>query len=100
MKLVQVVPVAGAKKHLKALLKSKERQLRGKPTAFIRQKEGRWVHIKHPGWITWDEAVGGVLVAEVNTKRTESEWQLLQAFICYLDRHLGEYIGTITISYR
>lgn len=100
MKLVQVVPAANAKNSLKALLKAKERELRGKPTAFIRCKEGRWVHVKHPGWINWDEGVGGVLVAKVNTKRGQAEWQLLQAFIGYLDRHLGKYIDAISISYR
>jgi len=100
MKLVQVVPAADSKISLKTLLKAKERELRGKATAFIRQKEGRWVHVKYPGWINWDEAVGGVLVAEVNTKKPEFEWQLLQAFIGYLDRHLGESIGAIWIAYR
>ena len=99
MKLIQIVPVADAKQSLKALLKAKERELRGR-TAFIRQKEGRWVHVKYPGWITWDETVGGVLVAEVNTKKPEVEWQLLQAFVGYLDRHLGKDIDAISISYR
>jgi Uma2 family endonuclease len=28
-----------------------------------------------------------------------TEWQLLQAFIGYLDRHLGEHIDMISIRY-
>jgi hypothetical protein len=32
--------------------------------------------------------------------KPNSEWQLLQSFVGYLDRHLGEYIESITITYR
>lgn len=99
MKIVQVVPRAKNKTSLKSLLKAKERELRGKST-FVRQREGRWVHVKHPGWINWAEAYGGLLVAEVQTRVSESEWQLLQAFVGYLDRHLGENIESINILYR
>lgn len=99
MKLVQVTPTAQAKS-LKMLLKQTERELRGRPTAFIRKKEGRWVHVKYPGWINWEEALGGILVAEIKTKKQDQEWQLLQSFVGYLDRHLGDSIEAITISYR
>ena len=100
MKILQIIPRAGNKKRLKQLLKDKERSLRGSNTTFYRTGEGRWAHKTYLGWITWDEAPGRLLVAEVRTKRNENEWQLLQSFIGYLDRHLGEYIESITITYR
>lgn len=100
MKIVQVVPKPGNKKNLKQLLKEKERSLRGPSTTFVREGEGRWVHKKHAGWINWDQARGGVLVAEVRTKKAGAEWQLLQAFVGYLDRHLGSHIDTVSIVYR
>jgi hypothetical protein len=100
MKTVQVVPKTGIETKLKTLLKETERQLRGGTTAFRRQREGRWKHVKYPGWIKWDEALGGFLVAEVHPAKGESDWQLLQAFIGYLDRHLGEYLESIAIHYR
>ncbi len=100
MKILQVVPKAANNASLKALLKKKERELRGKATAFLREREGRWVHVKHPGWINWEEAMGGLLVAEVRTKKEGTEWQLLQSFIGYLDRHLGNHIESISITYR
>ncbi len=40
------------------------------------------------------------LVAEIQTKVKDHEWQMLQAFIGYLDRHLGEEIECITVHYR
>jgi hypothetical protein len=53
-----------------------------------------------PGWITWDEAAGGLLIAEIHTEKAGLESQLLQSFIGYLDRHLGQHIESITITYR
>jgi hypothetical protein len=78
-------------------LKNTERQLRGSHTTFQRMREGRWKHAKYPGWIQWDAAPGNLLVAEIQTKVKDHEWQMLQAFIGYLDRHLGE---EIEIHYR
>ena len=100
MKILQIVPKPGTKSKFKTLLKDKERDLRGRGTTFYREREGRWKHERYSGWISWDEAKSGLLVAEINTKRKESEWQLLQAFIGYLDRHLGEHIESISIYYR
>ena len=100
MKTVQVVPRADIDAKLKTLLKQTERELRGGGTTFFREREGRWKHLKYPGWIKWDEALGGLLVAEVHPRKDQSDWQLLQAFIGYLDRHLGEYIESISIYYR
>lgn len=97
MKIVQVVPKSGTDTKLKTLLKNKARELRGTTTAFHRVREGQWKHVKYPGRIIWDETRGGLLVAEIQPKKEESDWQLLQAFIGYLDRHLGESIESISI---
>ena len=100
MKILQVVPRPGVKRKLKPLLKATERGLRGPHTAFRRVREGRWKHVKYPGWIQWDGAPGNLLVAEIQTKVKDHEWQMLQAFIGYLDRHLGEEIESISVYYR
>lgn len=100
MKIVQVVPKADTPAKLKSMLKKKELSLRGGSTTFFRQKEGRWKHVKYSGWINWDEAPGGILVAEIQSRKEGSDWQLLQSFVGYLDRHFGEYIESISIYYR
>lgn len=102
MKLLQIIPKEGNETSLKALLKKKERELRGTATTFVRTGEGRWVHKSknYPGWINWDEVRGGLLVAEVQTKKDGMEWRLLQAFIGYLDRHLHDHFESISITYR
>lgn len=100
MKVLQVVPRRGIEAKLKTILNTTERELRGSRTTFVRQRAGRWKHKKYKGWITWTEAAGGVLVAEIQSKAGDTEWQLLQAFVGYLDRHLGDYIETVSITYR
>ena len=44
--------------------------------------------------------MGGSLVAEIRTKQKDHEWQMMDAFIGYLDRHLGEHIESISVYYR
>jgi hypothetical protein len=47
-----------------------------------------------------DRAAGGLLVAEIQSKVKGHEWQVLQAFVGYLDRHSGEQIGSISVYSR
>jgi hypothetical protein len=98
MKIVQVVPKSGADVRLKSLLNAKERELRGRST-FRREKPGLWKHVKYPGRIRWDAGTGGILLADIQTGR-EPDWQLTNAFVGYLNRHLGPHIESITIQYR
>ncbi len=100
MKIVTITPYDDDKPTLKTLLNETERRLRGKGTTLIREKAGRWVHATYHGWITWDIAKGGIIVAKIHSRKPQAEWQLLQAFIGYLNRHLGDYIDTIMIKNR
>jgi len=100
MKILQVVPKPGTNSKLKTILKATERNLRGPHTTFLRVREGRWKHAKYPGWIQWDQAAGGLLVAEIRSKVRDHEWLMMDAFIGYLDRHLGEHIESISVYYR
>jgi hypothetical protein len=99
MKQVEVVPVADDKPSLKTLLNDTERRLRGGRTTFKRKGAGKWVHVRYSGWINIGLAKGGVVVAKVHSK-AGSEWQLLQAFIGYVDRHIGQYVKNINIIYK
>ncbi len=100
MKIVQVVPKSGIETKLKTLLRNKAAELRGRPTSFRRDRRGWWKHVKYPGWINLEETKGGLLIAEIQTRVEGTEWQMLRAFIGYLDRHLGEEIESISIFYR
>ena len=99
MKIIQVVPRRSNKARLRTLLVQKERDLRGSST-FYRQRAGRWLHKRYKGWIKWSETSGGILVVEVQSRIEDTEWQLLRAFIGYLDRHFSDQIESVTIIYR
>src|SRR6516225_9236264 len=77
MKILQVVPKPGTNGALKAALKKTEGNLRGPHTTFHREREGRWKYAKYPGWIQWDEAPGGLLVAEIHSRAKDHEWQMM-----------------------
>jgi hypothetical protein len=81
MKLIKVTPISDAPS-LKSLLKQTEPPHRDS--------------IK----IKWPPGRGAKLFAEVGSLKPEREWKILQSFIGYLDRHLGEYIQSITITYQ
>jgi hypothetical protein len=99
MKQIQIVPLGDKRVNLKTLLNDTERKLRGGRTTFVRKKAGKWIHVRYSGWISWDLAKGGVIEAKVHSKEG-SEWQLLQAFIGYVDRHIGRYVKSINIIYK
>jgi hypothetical protein len=100
MKVLLVTPRVDAGVNLTSELKRTERRLRGRGTTLMRVGAGKWKHVSYPGWIKFAAVPGGILVAEIQTRQEDNEWQLLQSFIGYLDRHLGEYIESIAIQYR
>jgi hypothetical protein len=100
MKLLQVIPVKGASIKLKSALNKKERELRDGRTTFYKHNTHKWKHTKYYGWIDITETSGGILIAKIQSKVQDSEWQMLQAFLGYLERHLLDLIESITITYR
>jgi hypothetical protein len=100
MKLLQVIPVKDAEIKLKSALNQKERELRNKGTTFFKHNAHKWKHTKYNGWINITDTSGGILVAKIQSRVQESEWQLLQAFLGYLERHFLDLIESITITYR
>lgn len=100
MKVILVTPRAEAGVKLVPELNRVERRLRGRGTTFFRAGAGKWKHVNYTGVIKFAPAPGGILVVELRTKRQDHEWQLLQSFIGYLDRHLGDFIESISIAYR
>lgn len=70
---------------------------RSGPKAHNRAK---WSHASYKGWINLERAAGEVVTAEVRSvSKSGDEWQLLHAFIGWLDRHFGDEIQAINIQY-
>jgi len=100
MKVLLVTPRVDSDVRLAPELKRTERRLRGRGTTLVRVAADKWKHVSYPGWIRFAAAPGGILVVEIQTRQEDSEWQLLQSFIGYLDRHLGAHIESVSIIYR
>src|ERR1039457_3800089 len=88
---------------LYGLLIKKEQQLRPKGAFF--RVPGRfngftkWHHKKHNGWVWLRKAMSGVGVVEIETKDEPNDWQILSAFIGFLDRYFKNEISSISINY-
>lgn len=81
------------------LLSKKEPSLK---TFFRRGKkkpgEVKWVHSTYNGWIRLQRCLGGIAVATVQSKKQETEWQILSAFIGVLGRHFKNEVSSINLS--
>jgi hypothetical protein len=104
MKVIQIVPQAGLA--LYATLVKKEAELRKKHrgtfyrTAGKKRNSSRWRHRAYPGWLNLERGLSDVVLAEIHSPAPDQEWQLLSAFLGFIDRHFGKRILAITIHYR
>jgi hypothetical protein len=99
MKTIIVIP-KDINENLNSRLEKKERTIRDKQTTIFRKKKNQYQHIQHPGWITTEPAMNGILIATVQSKSEAGDWKLLTAFIGYLDRHFKDKIKSIIIEYE
>lgn len=100
---VTITPRAGD--NLYSLLKRKELSLRRKKQGTLhasgprRLGKEKWSHSSYKGWIQFQQCLGGVLVAQVQSRDADSEWQLLSSFVGFLDRHFRADISSISLTY-
>ncbi len=100
---ISIVPEKGEK--IYSLLVQKELSLRKKNKGTLhrtgpkKKNEDKWVHNTMPGWIKFQRCYGGMIVAIVQSKNRDQEWQLLSSFIGFLDRHFRDEINNINLNY-
>lgn len=105
IRLIQIVPRGGVRLYGKMVKKEVDLTRKNKGT-FRRsgRKErncAKWSHTSYKGWIILQRTAGEVVTAEMKSlSKTGDQWQLLHAFIGFLDRHFEEDISTINIQYR
>jgi len=103
MRQVQVIPQAGFRLYGAIVAKEVElsRKSRGTFRRSGRKEKNRtkWKHANFRGWIQMRRGLGEVVQIEVNSKKTETEWQLFHAILGFLDRHFAEKIRAINIQY-
>ena len=65
-----------------------------------KKNEEKWGHASKNGWIRFQNCLGHVLTATIQARDEDEEWQLLNSFIGFLDRHFRVSIASILISYE
>lgn len=104
MKLVQIIPID--RKRLYGAMVRKEAAIRKKGTGTFyragakRRNEARWKHTRYKGWVHLERGLAEVVTAEINTLAPEEDWQLLPAFLGWLDRHFGDQVLAVNIQYQ
>ena len=65
-----------------------------------KRNSSKWRHRAYPGWLKLERGLSDVVLAEIHAPAPDQEWQLLSAFLGFIDRHFGKRILAITIHYR
>lgn len=104
--MIRVTVAPKLSENLYGLLVGKEIELRQQSRGTLHRKGGKkrgdekWTHASYPGWVRFQKCLGGMVVAQIQSKNQAGEWQLLSSFIGFLDRHFRDEVSTITISYE
>jgi hypothetical protein len=64
-----------------------------------KKNEEKWAHVSRNGWIRFQSGLGRILIATIQARDRTEEWQLMNSFIGFLDRHFRVSIASILISY-
>ena len=101
MKTVQIVP--RGKVHLFGAIVKKEAAIRkNKRGTFYRsgratRAQAKWNHRRYKGSIALRHADDATVTARVRSP--SEEWQLLSAFLGWLNRHFGDKVTAVNITY-
>lgn len=104
--MIRVIVTPKRNSNLYGLLVRKEVELAkaGRGTLFRSGKKlkgyEKWAHIKYKGWIWFQKCLGGVIVAEIQSRVDGAEAQLRDSFVGFIDRHFSEHLASITIEYE
>ena len=104
MKILQIVPKGDFR--LYGELVRKEAAIRkSKRGTFYRagprtRESAKWKHKAHRGWVHLQKGLSVIVTAEVRPLADDQDWQMLSAFLGFVDRHFGHQISAINIHYR
>ena len=105
-RVVQVIPKPGVRLYGAMVKKQRELQHSAPAPAFYRagakeRNRAKWVHVKHRGWVNLQRTSGEVVCVQVKSRSQKGDdWQLFHTFLGWVDRHFGDSITAVNISYR
>jgi hypothetical protein len=103
MKVVQVVPRARARLFDNLIKREAAIREKGRGTFFRvgpkRQRSAKWQHRRYKGSVTLARELADGVVAKIRSA-SDGDWQMLSAFLGFVDRHCGDQVAAINIQYR
>lgn len=103
MRHIDILPQGRLK--LYDALQKKEAAIRGAGRGtFYRvgrplKNSAKWKHKAYPGEITIRREPMEAVSARIRSGARAGEWQMMSAFLGFVDRHFGDNIAAITIRY-
>lgn len=105
MRRIQIVPKKSL--NLYGAMIAKEIQLAKKNQGTLHRSgrkikdRAKWSHSSYKGWINLQRGLGNIVEAELlSTAKRDSEWQLLQSFLGFIDRHFSDKVQNVSIQYE
>jgi hypothetical protein len=104
MKLLQIVP--SDRTHLYNAIIKKQADIRrsGRGTfsrTGARTRHGvKWTHVRYKGSINLEPGESDAVEAVIRSPDRGDEARLLSSFLGWLDRHFGEHLSSVSITYR
>lgn len=103
MKRIEIVPLAGTRLYDALIRKEADIRAAGRGTFFragpARKNSATWKHKAYPGQVALSRSPSQSIAARIRTANRSREWQMLSAFLGFVDRHFGDNIASITILY-
>lgn len=104
MKSLEIFP--SDRTHLYGAMIKKQAEIRrsGRGT-FSRARAGkrnaaRWIHVRYKGSINLEPGPSQAVEAVIRSPDRGDEARLLSSFLGWLDRHFGEHLLAVNITYR
>jgi hypothetical protein len=102
MKTIEIIPQKKSKLYDDLVRTQAEIRKRGRGTFYRAGPSSRsatkWKHKAYAGSVSIVRGAEGAITAKIRTP-PEREWQMLAAFLGFVDRHLSDQIDSIAISY-
>ena len=100
MRVIQITPTDGIRLY-QAMIKKEADIRRERAGAFSRTgartaKAATWKHVRFKGRIKLEREASERVTAKVSS----ADWQLLSAFVGWVDRHFSDQVERMLIEYR
>jgi len=104
MKVIQITPRDRMRLYDDLIAEEARIREKGRGTFFRAGRKTRnsvrWKHKAYRGSVNLERGESEGVTAKIRSQPTEREWQMLSAFLGFVDRHVGSKIADITVSYR